>query len=585
MRPRTSAGLYLVATGAFAFVVAVGARHVAIEHARLVGYGVPIASIAFATALAGLVARSPCREGLWPLLLDLGTWVLPLVLLGAARRGPVHTDAWLAVIVMLKTGLVLLWLGREVATRRLSDHTAAWLLAGLAVAFFIAPLPFTRLAIKLKGDEAHYLLATVSVLRDGDMFLEDEYAGAAYAPFVDGPLGPGPHVVSARQGHLAGFHDVGLSLLALPSYWLGGWLLVLVVMAVLAGLALRELFLCARLFGAPPLATFVAAASVGFTPPFAVYATQLYPEVPGALLTIFATRRMIASTGAPNAPLAAGLSVAALPWLHVRFWPLVLSVLLAALVSWPRAGTVGRVIGPVAASAGAYALLIAVVYGRLSLSPLLLYPGFALKGWPPLGARILPAVALSQARPWLDSYDGLLLLSPVYLLAVAAMPLLLRFPGRTGRAPFAIVASYALAIGLWSLRSSAGDSPPGRFMVAVLPLLGVALACGLGRRRRIVSWLFPALAALSTAGMLVSLSEPILARYPSGGHGGPIAILSRWASLPPEAIGVPFSSPMAVSGVSFAKAGLAVLLIGLLSWAISRASTERGETGRSAGSE
>ena len=58
-----------------------------------------------------------------------------------------------------------------------------------------------------------------------------------------------------------------------------------------------EMFLGALEVGADRVAALAAAALIGLSLPIAVYATQVYPEIPGAFLTAAAVRRMLAAPG------------------------------------------------------------------------------------------------------------------------------------------------------------------------------------------------------------------------------------------------------------------------------------------------
>src|SRR5262249_49606392 len=257
-------------------------------------------------------------------------------------------------------------------------------------------------------------------------------------------------------GHVGPFHDVGLSVLALVPYAVGGWRMVLVALAALAALTVREVFLSARRLGVAPIPAALAAAAIGCSPPFVVYATQVYPEIPAAPATLFALRTMTARAAERGAPLAAGLAIAVLPWLHLRFWALIAPLVLVAWLAWPVRRIAGAVLTPLVVSTATYVFLIYIVYGHAPLSPMLLNPDPALRGWPTMG---LGRIIVAQARPWLDPYDGLLLLSPIAVYALAAMPSLVRERGLVGRGLVFTAASYSALIGLQYLRSSPGDSP------------------------------------------------------------------------------------------------------------------------------
>lgn len=531
---------YLATTAAIAGLVHLAGRSLTVPHGRLlIPYALPLAGLGFALFALWLTRGWPARACRRALLLDVSIWAAPLFLLVEARPNQLDAPLLLSLTLVLKTGWVLGVLAWAVRSRPVSSEQLAWVLCGVAVVFFLAPLPFTRSALKLKGDEPHYLLATVSLLQDHDLFLENQYGAAGRIPFYDGVL-TDSHTVVARAGHRASWHEPGLSILMLLPYQIGGWTMGLVAMAGLAGLVLREIFLAVRALGLPVPAAFAATALVGWSSPFVVYATQIYPEMPAALATAAVARRMItAHAGAGAWP--TGLALATLPWLHFRFWALALPLALGALLVWRDRWARVAVLAPLGISTLAYVALVRATYGRWILTPLFVNPELALVGWP----AITPArIIVAETRPWLDPYDGLLLLAPIGIYALAALPSLARVPGWAGRVIIGATLSYSGFIGLWYLRSTAGDAPPGRYMVAVLPLLAIGLAYALAHQP---AWLNIGLAVpLALAGAantLVSLWQPLVARYPQGGDGGPIAILSRLTGVPIADVLPSFASP------------------------------------------
>ena len=73
-----------------------------------------------------------------------------------------------------------------------------------------------------EGDEPHYLMVAASLLRDGDLALQDDYAEGRYRAFHPAPLEP-HYRVRGREGEIYSLHAVGLSLLILPAYAVGGY--------------------------------------------------------------------------------------------------------------------------------------------------------------------------------------------------------------------------------------------------------------------------------------------------------------------------------------------------------------------------
>lgn len=470
----------------------------------------------------------------------------------------------LAVVSLLLAALVV-----AILKRLVSDRQAGWLLCWIALVFFLVPLPYTRLpaGLQLKGDEPHYMVATVSLLQDHDLFLENEYANHVFAPFYNAPLTP--QTIPARDGHAASAHDSGLSILAVPAYAIGGWVGALIFLGLLGSLTVRETYLSARLLGAEPLAGLAAASLMAFSLPFAVYATQVYAEIAGALAIAFAVRQMLShNTAARALPIATGLAIAALPWLHLRFWMLALPLLATALLIWRRWSERVVLVGTLVLSAIAYTGLNALVYARVIISPLLLHYGVQSSVFDLLHSpQGLMKIGVTLARPWLDPYDGLFLLAPIFLLAVAAIPLVLRRSTWVIRGIVLTLAVYTAFVGLAYLQNDAGDSPPGRFMVVVAPLLALLLVAvfqpGL---RRMTVWPSAVLAAWGALTVVLSLASPIEARYPLARTGGPIAMLSRRLGVPLARAVPSFSDPQLDSLIKAALWAIAVAVIAVVLW-------------------
>ena len=98
-----------------------------------------------------------------------------------------------------------------------------------------------QLEVGAEGDEPHYLMVAESLLRDGDLQLERDYAERRYAAFSrqDELL---PHYrVRGKGGEIYSLHAVGLSLLVLPAYALFGYAGASFFMALLLALLVGQL--------------------------------------------------------------------------------------------------------------------------------------------------------------------------------------------------------------------------------------------------------------------------------------------------------------------------------------------------------
>ena len=316
-----------------------------------------------------------------------------------------------------------------------------------------------RPVIHITGDEPHYLLIATSLLRDGDLDVLNNYRDKHYQPFYPYHLGDArqPEDMHALYGPSRGLyskHGVGLPLLLLPAMRLGG---------TEEGPRPGHRLHARR--GARPLHADLppglgdhgarggghrGLVGGGLYLPLLLYAGQIYPEVPGALLVVWGCARSggpapeppprelthehshrlprfarltqlsdSAAGGSDRAALRLGLAVALLPGCTCATSP------------WRRAGR-GRVL------ARALARL------RQSLEPGL--AGVARPWWqgrccwPSTGTSFgasqrageygtfaVQDVLTGTPGLFFDQQFGLLVYAPVYLIALLELPLVSRF--------------------------------------------------------------------------------------------------------------------------------------------------------------
>ncbi len=321
-----------------------------------------------------------------------------------------------------------------------------------------------------EGDEPHYLMVAESLRRDGDLSLERDYAEGRYAAFHDAPLAP-HYRVRGRGGAVYSLHAVGLSVLVLPAWAVGGLAAVTVFMALLAALVALEVREWTRdVTGRASLAE-AAGWAAALSPPLLHYAGLVFTEVPAALALSFGLRWARRPGLGAGGAVAVGLAAAALPWLNVRYAPL--AVLVVAHAAWrhPRARAAAAVLAPTLASAAGLPVHHQVLYGFWD--PRRVYgrrPEFALS-------------TLTEGLPGLlfDQEFGLLAYAPVLALAVPGLVLLWRRDRRLAATAAVALLAVALTAGSWHMWRG-GFNPPGRFLVPVVPVLWVAVAMAWDRR-------------------------------------------------------------------------------------------------------
>jgi hypothetical protein len=367
----------------------------------------------------------------------------------------------------------------------------------------------------LSVPEAHVLLLTRSVLDDGDLDLSDEYGAAAWRPFYGRTLLPltGPRERGQLEPIAAGF-----PLLCAPAYALGGRLAVELWLAALAALGYVAAAWIARRLVPEPWAT-SGVLAVGLSPPAVVAATTIAPDAVAASALAGAAALALAARERPLARLTAwaGLLLATLPWLGVRFVAPGL-VVLGGVFRWPRRRQRG-VAGLVGVEVALFsAVLFVSINDRLygGVTPYAVLP----EGETATGAHGLAAHLERWPRLlwlWVGSPEGLLLWAPVcalafvagWLLARSRRERLARVIGEQADVEVAagfLVATCATAVlvAVFLAPTIAGPWFAGRELVVVLPLLGALASWGLRRFPR-TGAVLGALALIATVWVLVAV--------------------------------------------------------------------------------
>lgn len=410
----------------------------------------------------------------------------------------------------------------------------------------------------LAGDEPAYMLLAHSLVADGDFNLYNNRAESDGRFF--GKESCDEHGARRDWGNkqIYSIHTPGLAILIAPAYALGLYgpisprAAVCVFMNVLAALLAVNLYLfCTEISGSSGQSSWpalLATASVALTPPVLFYSNLVYPELPAALLILYAVRHCVpmcggmgvsengskkpmnsseltpikcAATapiyyhaGTPTPPhlhtptqMLSYLAIAALPWLSFRF--AIPSLVLLWMLLCKREGredvpfsTRLLIVLPFCATV---ALLVCYQYrafGTINPAAGYLYQGFSQRN---LLRGLDGAVGLI-----VDRGHGILTWSPVYILSLTGILLLLREQRRIGaRIIILLLAIYlpgALYMHWWG-----GFAPPPRYMVVPAPLLGGALCYALSRNpKRPFLLLFGILLAASLTFGYLGLMHPSL---------------------------------------------------------------------------
>ena len=392
-----------------------------------------------------------------------GLAVIPVALLAGVAVPGLRALSGPPLLALFAAGLAVVW---SAARRRPGPRV---FLPFILVLYALSAAQAQR-QVGPEGDEPHYLMVADSLLRDGDLALEEDYAQGRYWAFSARHIEP-HYRVRGKDGRVYSLHAVGLSLLILPAFALGGYPAVSFFMALLtAWLAweIRELLREAK--GDSPLAEGLGWV-LALGPPLIHYAGLVFTEVPAGLVVAAALRRGrdLRSASAWSC-LALGAALAFLPWLNVRYAPLAAVLLAYWLLGRPGRLRACCLTTPIFVSALGIALYHVAIYGFWD--PRLVYgrrPGWALRALP----EGLQGLALDQEF-------GLLVYAPVFALALPGALGLLRSRSRMGLAAIAAVGVVVLSAGSWHMWRG-GWNPPARFLVPVVPCLALCSASSLRR--------------------------------------------------------------------------------------------------------
>lgn len=348
----------------------------------------------------------------------------------------------------------------------------------LPLTVYLAILPWSASHRQPDGDEPFYLLVTHSLAYDFDADLTNNYAHGDWRYFMDHPIGPQPGDPVGAHGERYSRHNELLPMALAPAYRLAGKMGAFAMMALMsAALAWLTLRLARHYYPDLPGEALAAWALVAFTPPLLLYSYQVWVEVPAALLTAVALDRIFSLDRAAlergkgwggKEWLGLGLPVLLLPLVKIRF--ILISGPLLAL-GWWHAGRPRRSLLILAG------MLAGVGAGMLLYNQLLYSNPLKIHSWQEVDPYHYGPAEYFKGMSGLffDVAFGLFGCAPIWMILLPAFLLLL-----ARRSPLlahmAVLSAPYLVIVVPRLEWYGGWSPPFRYALLAMPLLGIALA-------------------------------------------------------------------------------------------------------------
>jgi hypothetical protein len=386
-------------------------------------------------------------------------------------------------------------------------RVVGWL-APLVIAFAVYLAVYDAMNPGTTGDEPHYLLVAESIAFDGDVDMRNDYASRERTLRVVNVFPLDYNVQAAvykDSGELRPLHGVGLSALLAPAVGLGGLTGARVVMVLIAALLAHQLYFLLKDLGLRRRYRIAAWIAVAFCMPVVPFTSQIYPELPGALIVVVVLRIILRRTVSPWVLAMGSLATSALFWLHVRYFPISFA-LLAGLAYAATSDPTTRTADPPKRGLRERARIVAadlqrhfvaarkrwrtttvpvlVPYALVLVSFVLAFqhwygspdprtPYYAYSSTT-LGGGGLRAVYDYGLHDLFNPLVGWIPFAPVHWLGLAALGCVVVWFGWPAAAVIAVAAAYELILA--SSAPVGGWGLPARYLLIVIPLIAVPIA-------------------------------------------------------------------------------------------------------------
>ncbi|NKB87915.1 MAG: hypothetical protein GKS06_06825 [Acidobacteria bacterium] len=414
---------------------------------------------------------------------------------------------------------------------RLAPTEAAPRVVGLAG--FAVTAALAMVWLPPQGDEPHYLIVAHSIVEDGDLDVADDYDARVFAGYHPDALSPHTKPGLA-EGTRYSMHGARYALFLAPAYALGKTIspALSVLLPRLQQAAVFGIFawilaqLVSHVLG--NACTYRGTLSAVLLAPLIFAPLHLFPETPAMTLAAGGVLLLIRG-GGPVPRLAAGMCLAALPWLGVKYLPLMAASGLAGhVLGKGRARDLVPLAVPLVASVVGHGLFTWTLYGSLSPSSVYLGADPAFSRQPGYGDDWLayladwPVALATLAGYFLDQKEGLLAIAPQFVVVPAGLVLVWRHDRVLAGLLCLVVAAH---LGPYALSQQlGGQSPPARPLMAIGWALAIPMAAALSAEARAaLRALRGGLIALGVAVTTFLIWDPTLLPHDFGVRGSSLA--------------------------------------------------------------
>jgi hypothetical protein len=380
-----------------------------------------------AAAAAAVIAATRARVSLAPislLALVIVPWVpLPLPAALLVWAGSIKWLVWCGAAVLLAAPLVPL---ARMRSPLVTSHPRA---AAGACAFIVFSFSAWQVAPSIPGgDEPHYLVITQSLLRDGDLQIENNHRRGDYQAYYPGHLAP-HYIQRGRNGQIYSIHAPGLPAIVAPAFAVGGYRAVVLFLIAVAACGSALAWHVAWLATKSTAAAWFGWAAVTLSATTIFHSFTVYPDGLGgvvALTGVWAILRAREERDNGSTSLLPwllhGAALAVLPWMHSRFALLAGSIGALVLLRLPStrqpAGKATAFLIVPSVSALAWVGFFIAIYGRADPSA-----PYGLSSAREFSLAFIPGGITGL---FFDQRFGLIANAPVLAFAVVGLAIMLR---------------------------------------------------------------------------------------------------------------------------------------------------------------
>ncbi len=342
------------------------------------------------------------------------------------------------------------------------------------------------------ADEPQYLLTATSIALDGDVDISNQLADQSYLPYHELRVDTQTRELDAA-GRRVSPHDPLLPVLLTAPMAVAGWVGAKLALVVLAAITAGVTFRLAHLrYRSDRGAALVAVVGCFAGLPLAAYGTQVYPEMPAALLVVIGLGVLTGETWRTRTAALGVATIIALPWLAVKYVPVAAVLGVALLIRLRHRRYLAGVVLTVAVLAGVVFLWAhQVIYGGWTAYA----AGDHFEATGEFSVVGTDADVLGRSRRLIgllvDRRFGIAVWSPIWFLLPPAIAIAVFDVRRRSAEPGSMIPAVALIGTGWLTATFValtmhGWWVPGRQLVVVLPVAAILIARWLsGSRRRV----------------------------------------------------------------------------------------------------